>query len=297
MLDEKKIKKLLKEMYLISLTTVPDEVLQYLKKIIINSDNSRERSIAKIMLENASLAEKNRCLVCQDSGLPVFFLKIGETNPLILRLARLISDVVSQVSLEIPLRCMAVDPITRKELRDDNIGVGVPILHWDIDPKFSGIEIISVPKGAGSGSWGRIKIFTPDAKREEIDKFIIETVLRAGSNPCPPVIVGVGIGANFDEVPKLAAKACLRGLNTPHPETRFKEWEKELFSKINQLGIGLMGLGGENTALAVNIEYTYTHKPWLPVAVNLQCWPDRKATLRIYNDGSYELFKGARLDG
>jgi len=162
------------------------------------------------------------------------------------------------------------------------------ILHFYIDQDASYIEITAVPKGAGSGFWGTVKFIPPPEGVPAVKKFIIDSVIRAGSNPCPPIIVGVGIGGNLEEVTRLATVASFRPLNIRHPEQEIATIEEDLLEAINASKIGPMGLGGDHTAFAVNIEYTFTHKPWIPVAVNIQCWPGRQASARIYSDGKVE---------
>ena len=189
--------------------------------------------------------------------------------------------------MEFPLRPMIVDPITRKD-RCDNTGDNIPLIHIDLEPGLDYMEIKSCPKGAGSGIWSQVHFFAPTEGMTAVKKFVVDSVLRAGSNPCPPVIVGVGLGGPLEEVARLATKASFRPLSERSPRKDVAALEQELKDALNMSQIGPMGMGGDTTVLAVNVECSGTHKPWLPCAVNINCWPGRKAVIRVYRDGRIE---------
>ena len=154
------------------------------------------------------------------------------------------------------------------------------------------MKITLAPKGFGSENMSAIRMFKPSAGLQGIKDFILETVEAAGPNPCPPIVVGVGIGGPLEEVARLATEATARPVNVRNADPMVAELEKELLDALNMSQIGPMGMGGDTTALAVNIECSGTHRPWMPVAVNINCWPGRKATCRIYADGRVEQITG-----
>jgi fumarate hydratase subunit alpha len=151
------------------------------------------------------------------------------------------------------------------------------------------IELTAMPKGAGSENMSALAMLNPSGGPQSIKKFVLDTVVRAGGKPCPPVIVGVGIGGTADECAALAKKALLRRVGSRNPDPAAARLEIELMYAVNRSGIGPMGLGGDTTALAVHVEYAYCHTASLPVAVSFQCYAARRATARIYKDGSVEL--------
>ena len=188
------------------------------------------------------------------------------------------------------MRPMVVHPLTRKD-RGDNTAANVPLIHVELDNSIDYMEIKAMPKGAGCGTWSTLQIFPPHVGIEGVKKFVVDSVLRAGSNPCPPLIVGVGIGGPLEEVARLATEATARPIDQRHSEADIAQLEEELRAALNMSQIGPMGMGGDTTALAVNIEYSGTHRPWMPVAVNINCWPGRKAVCRIYKDGTVKQMR------
>ncbi len=238
---------------------------------------------------NFELAEKNFLPMCQDTGVPIFYVKIGYDAPpeLIKILPKAIESGTRRATKEIPLRPNAVDPI-RGGNTGDNTGKGFPIINYEF-VEGDTVEIFTLPKGGGSENMSRLGMLKPGEGIKGIKKFVIETVFHAGGNPCPPIIVGVGIGGGADVALKLGKKALLRPIGQRHPEPDIAALELELLEKINQLGIGAMGLGGKTTALDVKIEYVMRHPASLPVGVVIQCWADRRAHARISSDGTVEI--------
>ncbi len=146
-----------------------------------------------------------------------------------------------------------------------------------------------MPKGAGSENMSALAMLTPAQGLKGIKEFVLNTVLNAGSNPCPPTVLGVGIGGSADIAVKIAKEALLRPINQRSSDPDVAKLEIELHEALNDLGIGPMGLGGKTTVLGVNVEYAYCHTATLPCAVNVQCWADRRATARVYEDGQVEI--------
>jgi fumarate hydratase subunit alpha len=219
------------------------------------------------ILENIALARKGRTLICQDTGIPVIYLTIPSDVPY----TRAIEDAVARgvriATEKVPLRPNAVDPCTRRNY-GDNTGPGIPSIH--VTPG-DHLTVTVLPKGAGSENVSRIGMLLP-TRTSDVERFVVETVALAGGRPCPPVILGVGIGSTFDGVAALAKEALLLPIDSMDP------FEQELCDAVNALGIGPMGLGGDTTALAVKVRKGACHTASLPVAVNVQCWASRRAT-------------------
>jgi fumarate hydratase subunit alpha len=219
------------------------------------------------ILENIALAGKGGTLICQDTGIPVVYLTIPPDIPYTPAIEETVARGVRIATERIPLRPNAVDPCTRKNT-GDNTGPGIPAVH--VRPGDQ-LTVTVLPKGAGSENVSRVGMLLP-TRIADIERFVVETVSLAGGKPCPPVILGVGIGSTFDGVAALAKEALLLSIGSMDP------FEQELCDAVNTLGIGPMGLGGDTTALAVKVKRAACHTASLPVAVNVQCWACRRAT-------------------
>lgn len=250
--------------------TLPPDVL---KRIVAASEDETspvaKRELMHI-LENIKLAEERQAPICQDTGIPVVYLTLPPEIPYTCAIEDAVRTGVREATKVIPLRPNLVDPITRHNT-GTNTGVDMPAVH--ILPG-NRLQITVLPKGAGSENVSRLKMFTPTEK-DRIPEFIVETALLAGGKPCPPIILGIGIGGTFDGAASLAKEALLEPLDQMTPE------EEEICQKVNDLGIGPMGLGGKNTCLGVKIKTVGCHTASLPVAVNIQCWAARRATVEV----------------
>ncbi len=250
-------------------TELGEDVVRALKDAYEREESELAKNTLKAILQNIEAAKKLGVPMCQDTGIPVVFVEIGRELCLDFDIKKAIIEAVERATKEIPLRPNAVHPITRKN-PGNNIGDHVPLINIDfVEGDY--LKITAMPKGAGSENVSALKMMIP-SEVKKIPKFVIETVKNAGGKPCPPIIVGVGIGSTFDGSAKLAKKALLRDI------TKMSEFERDLLEKINKLGIGPAGLGGKTTALAVLVETGYCHTASLPVAVNIQCWANRRAT-------------------
>lgn len=218
------------------------------------------------IIENAQIALKEDAPMCQDTGIAVFFVEVGRGAVIDGGLEDAINEGVRQGYAEGYLRKSVCHPLTRK-----NTGDNTPaIIHTKIVDGDK-VKITIAPKGAGSENMSRLAMLKPSQGLPAIKDFIINTVKDAGGNPCPPIILGVGIGGNFEKSALLAKEALLRELGSPNPDKDLDSLEKELLEKVNNLGIGPMGFGGRTTALAVHIKTAPCHIASLPVAVNIQC--------------------------
>lgn len=230
------------------------------------------REILDKILENADMAARNQVAICQDTGMSVVFLEVGQDVHFVggdIREA--VNAGVRKAYKEGYLRKSVVaDP-----LRRINTGDNTPaVIHYELVPGDK-VRIQVMPKGCGSENMSAVKMLKPSDGLEGITEFVLDTVEKAGANPCPPIIVGVGIGGTFEKAALLAKKALLRSIDKGNEDGYYRELEEMLLEKINDLGIGPQGMGGITTALAVNIEAYATHFAGLPVAVNITCHASR----------------------
>lgn len=287
MIDETLVKNTVIELLKDSSTKLPLDVKNALEKAYEIEEGPAKAQLEAI-IKNIKMAEESSIPLCQDTGVHIFFVKIGDVgnSKLEKKLPNIIIEGVREATRTIPLRPNAVHPLTRKN-PGDNVGDYMPYVNFTpIDSDY--IEITAMPKGAGSENMSKVAMLNPSDGLKGIKKFALDTVVSAGSKPCPPTIIGLGIGGSADISIKLAKMALLRPIDQRHPDPTIASLEKELFEAFNSLGIGVMGLGGKTTVLGVNAELGYCHTASLPVAINVQCWAGRKAAARIYKDGRVE---------
>lgn len=285
MINEKIIKEATIELLKRTVTRLPDDVKEALENAYRKEEKAVPKMQLKAILENIKLAKETTKPLCQDTGIPIFFVKLPRwADPAIVEKS-LIEGVKEGTKL-IPLRPNAVHPLTRKN-PGTNFGKNMPYINFKFTDK-NYLEIIAFPKGAGSENMSALGMLTPSQGIKGVKEFVLNTLLKAGAKPCPPVILGIGIGGSADISIKLAKEALLRPINKRNDDLQIAELEEELCNVLNDIGIGPMGLGGKTTVLGVNIEYGYCHTASHPVAVNIQCWCARRGTIRIYKDGRIE---------
>ncbi|MBS7614007.1 fumarate hydratase, partial [Candidatus Bathyarchaeota archaeon] len=221
------------------------------------------------------------------TGIPVFIVEEGLETPWRADYHRIFTEAVSKATEAIPLRPNVVHPLTRMNTRD-NTGFRIPVLHV-AKTKGSDIKVSFMPKGAGSENVSSFHMLTPVKTVETIKNIILTRVVEAGGMPCPPTILGVGLGGTSEEAMLMAKKALLRPIGDENKDSEIARFESELLEAVNKTGIGPMGLGGRWTCLDVKIEYAYCHTASLPLAINFQCWAARRASAVIKPNGSYEI--------
>lgn len=264
-----------KEAYIRACKSLPPEVLESLTKSLDEETEPLAKAVLEVLLENAEIARKENLPICQDTGIPVVWVKIGE-EVCIKNLEKAINEGLFLAYKEGLLRASVCEVLTRK-----NTGTNTPaVIHYELVPG-KVLEIDLLPKGCGSENMSALAMLPPSAGIEGIKRSVVEIVKKAGPNPCPPVTVGVGIGGTFEKAALLAKKALFRPFGTSHPEEEIAKLEKELLSEINSLMIGPLGLKGKTTALAVHIETYPCHIASLPVAVNFQCHAYRIAKIKF----------------
>lgn len=248
-------------------TRLGDDVVAALQQALLNEASPVGREIIERILENSRIAAEEGIPLCQDTGMAVVFLEIGQDVHFIGgSLESSIHEGVRRGYAEGFLRKSVLDPITRVNTGDNTPAV----IHTEIVPGDK-VRITVAPKGFGSENMSRVMMFPPSAGLEGVKDFIVQRVKESGGNPCPPIILGVGIGGTFEKAALLAKKALLRPLGTKNPDPFLNDFENQLLETINNLGIGPMGLGGNTTALAVHVNTYPTHIASLPCAVNIQC--------------------------
>jgi fumarate hydratase subunit alpha len=254
-----------------------DDTLAVIKEMEAKEDSPAGRSVFKQILENAEVAKEEKLGLCQDTGLAVFFVELGEDVELnkddgLGSLKEAITEGTRLGYEEGYLRKSVVeDPIRRK-----NTGDNTPAyIHWELEPG-DVFKVTFIAKGGGAENMSQVRMFAPAAGKDGIENFVVETVDTAGSNPCPPIIVGVGVGGNFEYSALLAKKALLRRpLGSHNSDPFYADMEKRLLERVNKLGIGPQGMGGRSTALAVHVESFPCHIASMPAAVNIQCHSHR----------------------
>jgi len=249
---------------------LPEDVLTALKQAREGEESPVGRKVLDRILENIEIAAKEEIPLCQDTGDAVVFLELGQDVHIVDGdLYSAINEGVRQGYSEGYLRkSMVTQPFSARTNTKDNTPA---IIYTDIVPG-DRLKIIAVPKGGGAENMSRLAMLPPAKGRQGVIDFVVNAVDEAGSNPCPPVIVGVGIGGTVEKTVMLAKRALYRKVGEPNPDPEVAALEKEILNRVNKLGIGPMGYGGRITALAVHAEVFPAHIASLPVAVNLQCW-------------------------
>jgi fumarate hydratase subunit alpha len=267
-------------------TEIPPDVIAALKQAH-GVETGAARVQLEAMLENVEKAKNKRCPMCQDTGILTFFVQVGTAFPAIGVLKQAIEQAVVRATQEIPLRPNTVDPMSGTN-HGDNLGAYLPHILWDFE-QGDAVHITTLPKGSGSENMSALGMLPPGVGIEGVKRFVVDVVKKAGGKPCPPIVVGVGIGGSADLVMNLGKRALLRPVGTRHREKYIACLEEELLELINTTGIGPMGLGGKVTALDVHVEMAHRHPASLPVGVVIQCWADRRASLVVHRDGRWEV--------
>ncbi|PWU15652.1 MAG: fumarate hydratase [Verrucomicrobia bacterium] len=283
------VENVCRDLYIQSLKEIPPDVIAAIRRAAERETKEVGRRIFSHYLQSIDLGRTQNMIVCQDTGIPIYWVDIGgnlEINGA--RLTEAIVKGTERATREHPLRSSIVSPLGRKN-RQTSTGERIPVIHYDFVPDSDELNILFMPKGSGSENMSFLKMLVPADGVAGIKRFVLEQVVGAGAKPCPPTIVGVGIGGSSDLCMSLAKKATTRPLGSKNPDPELAAMEEELLGAINQTGIGPQGLGGDTTALAVHIESAWTHITCNPVAVNLQCWRAERRRAKIWPDGRTEL--------
>ncbi len=270
---------------------LPRSVKEKLREALSKEEEEITKHQLETILENISIAEAKRIPVCQDTGVPMFFLKVGRNWPANNDVAVAITEGTAKATKVIPLRENVIHPLT-KENSGTNAGWGMPFIHYEMIPEdFTEIQVLL--KGFGSEAKTSLAYIptSEDVIRGTI-KFVLDCARKGFGEPCPPYIVGVGMGGTSDIAAVLAKKAFLRlPLGKKNADRAAASLEEKLLQALNATGIGSMGMGGITTALAVHVELCGTHSAAVPVVFAIQCWADRQAAVRIHSKGMLEYLE------
>jgi fumarate hydratase subunit alpha/L(+)-tartrate dehydratase alpha subunit len=281
-IDSRQIEEAARELYIRALKRLPPDIKSGLAALDAQERDATAKQVLGTMIRNISVAEETDNLLCQDTGIPIYNVRIGrgvEVDGYALKQA--IRKGCERATREHPLRSSVVHPVTRKN-EHTSCGRGVPVIHLDFSDAPETLEIEMVPKGSGSENNSFLRMAIPAEGVDAIKTFVVDCVLEAGGKTCPPTIVGVGVGGTSDLCVHLAKVAATRPLGSRCEDPEGAALEAQLSAVVNQLGVGPQGLGGDATAFAVHVETAATHITMNPVAVNMQCHSARRAraTLR-----------------
>lgn len=268
-------------------TELPQDVLKALQAARERETSPLGAAQLDAILENVAVARDGSIPMCQDTGIQTFFVEAGVNSPFLKDLKGWIGEAVAQATASVPLRPNTVDPFTGVN-PGDNSGCYMPFINWDL-VEGDDVVISVLPKGGGSENMSTLKMLPPGVGIKGIKKAVIEHIVSCQGKPCPPTILGVGIGGGADIAMKLGKKAVLREIGSLHPVSEVASLERELLELVNMTGVGPMGVGGETTCLAIHVEYAHRHPASLPLGILVQCWADRRARVRLAADGTAEV--------
>ena len=282
------VKRLSAQLYDWSLRRVPEDTKLGLRRALETETQEGARQVLKMMLGSANRAEQEERFVCSDAGVPVYHVTIGTAARLEGDIRQAISDGFDDLVATInpPLLKHVTNPLTNER---GYKGRDMPLVSWDVAGGADWVEILCQPKALGSGRWAALETFSFPSLAD-IEAYVMKVVLQAGSQHCPPVIIGVGIGGTFDVAARIASKATMRAVGSTNPEPVLAAMEERLLRAVNATGFGPMGTGGDTTALAVHVDYASGHG-YTPVAVCFNCWINRRTRARLHADGSVERFE------
>lgn len=277
-INSEEITKAVREMCIRANCYINDDIKNALENGVENEKSEVGKGVLKNLLKNAEIAAKNEMPICQDTGMAVFFIEIGkevfvEGDTVTEAVNKGVAAGYTDGYLR---KSVVADPLRRVNTKDNTPAV----IHYDFVDGDK-IKITFAPKGFGSENKSALKMLNPSDGLDGVIDFVINTVRHAGANPCPPMVVGVGIGGTMDKCAQLSKKALTRSIDVPNSDPYYADLEKKLLEKVNMLGIGPQGMGGITTALAVNIEVYPTHIAGLPVSVNINCHATRHQVREI----------------
>ena len=277
-IDVNQVRQLVKELCIKANLYLPKDMEECIRKCAQLEQSSVGKNVFGDIIDNINVAREQTIPICQDTGMAIIFMEVGQDVHFVGGdINEALNEGVSQGYIDGRLRCSIVaDPLERVNTGDNT----PPVVHM----KFvSGdkVKITVAPKGFGSENMSQLKMMTPSVTHEEIIDWVTDVVAKAGSNPCPPIVIGVGIGGDFEKCAYLAKKALFRDVTVRNPKPLYAQLEAKMLEKINKLGIGPQGFGGTQTCLAVNIEQAPTHIAGLPVSVNVGCHVTRHASGEI----------------
>ncbi|MFW6141203.1 MAG: fumarate hydratase [Candidatus Saliniplasma sp.] len=288
-MDQDEFEKALVEAIRLAVTRVTSGTQEALEEAVGRENKEGPQVQLKAILENIEVGKDESRPICQDTGTPTFFVEVGADFEHTSIIKETIIDAVRTATEEIPLRPNAVHTIEHKN-SGDNTGRFIPAIHWEVVDGDEAVVHV-MPKGGGSENMSKLVMMTPGKGLKGVKEIVLEHVAAMEGKACAPTIIGIGLGGGSDMALELAKKALLRPVGERHEEKKVADMEEELLDKINQLGVGPMGVGGETTVLDVKIEHAHRHPASFPVAVVPQCWANRQAEVKISSDGKVEVIE------
>lgn len=284
--DLHEVEEVAKALYIRALKILPPDIKRGFESLSTNETNPTGKAVLGTMIRNIEVAEATDNLLCQDTGIPIYNITIGRGVCVDgVEIIQAVRRGCERATKEHPLRSSVVHPITRQN-NYTSTGPGVPVINFGFSDKSDTLKIEMVPKGSGSENKSWLKMAIPAEGVDAVKVFVIDRVLEAGGQTCPPTIVGVGVGGTADLCMHLAKVAATRELGSRCEDPEGRSLEDELSAVVNQLGVGAQGLGGDSTAFAVHVELAATHITMNPVAVNMQCHSARRATATFTPSGT-----------
>ncbi|HID90904.1 TPA: fumarate hydratase [Candidatus Bathyarchaeota archaeon] len=280
---ENVIKETASRLLELAATRVPKDVEEALRRALRGEKGEVARVQLQNMLRNIELARKTNRPICEDTGLIAFLVRAGDGFPSLGRVPGLLAEATRRATRRVPLRPNAIDAITGLNT-GNNVGALAPTIEWEV-VEGDYMELTAFPKGGGSENMSRLFMLRPADGLMKLDSIVIDSVVEAGAQPCPPIILGIGIAGEGATAMGLARRAVLRDVGARSPNPMVARLEDELLRRVNQTGIGPMGLGGKTTALDVHVEYACRHPATFAVGIVFQCYLARKASARISSDG------------
>ena len=279
--DLQQVEEAAKALYIRALKMLPPDIKAGFDRLAAAESGTTAKRVLATMMSNIDVAERTDNLLCQDTGVPIYNLRIGR-GVLVdgHALKQAVRTGCERATREYPLRSSVVHPLTRRN-NHSSCGIEVPVIHIDFSDEPGVLEMQMVPKGSGSENNSFLKMAVPAEGVDAIKTFVIDCVLAAGGKTCPPTIVGVGLGGTSDLAVALAKRAATRPLGSVCADADGAALEAQLSEVVNRLGVGPQGLGGDGTAFAVHIELAHTHITMNPIAVNMQCHSARRASARL----------------
>ncbi len=287
-MDEKKLVEQMIEPIKKAVTTLPKPTMDALEKAKEIEDDAGRVQLEAI-LQAVDIGESEGIPICQDTGTPTFFMNLGSDYPALDELNTIkgsLRKAIQVATEEVPIRPNTVHPFTGKN-PGDNTGINIPWISWSIT-EGSDLTMTYLPKGGGCTNMSQLTMMTPGRGIKGVKEIVLERIASMEGKPCPPTIVGVGIGGSASIAMNLAKESLLRPVGQRHRESMIADLEAELMERANRLGVGPMGVGGKTTVLDVKIEYDYRHPASFPVAITPQCWANRRVSLKLLPEGSIE---------
>ncbi len=265
---------------------LPSDIVSALEKAFEIEDSGLARMHLQSILDNIKLADQENLPICGDTGIQTIFIDAGYDFPYLAELVKAVPKAVEMATRDGPLRPNTVNPFTGKN-SNNNLGPNSPAITINMVEGDSAILYL-LPKGGGSEQLSALWMLNPADGIKGLKKEVLKHVQAAGGRPCPPTIIGIGIGGSADMCLKLAKKSLLRPLNSPNPDVDAAALETEILQAVNQLGVGPMGMGGKTTALGVHVEFASRHPATFPVGLVMQCWCSRHTTITINSKGEIQ---------